>query len=758
MITVITATAVPPQGLSSFSMAVVFLDITVSRHAGYRPVTLALSWQLLGSATQNSEALKPRVPLGASAFCGLYSINGERLSENLCNSSRTTTWEVLCRIIREARDQGEADNKVVIIAHYAHWTEQLSRDLSDEEKTEIANHSHELANVWAVDSRTALVDSDTPVSASLSSLFLQVSRGGDLIDNHAGDVDSAGRRLYRLQYVYCCSARMRNAVRASGVLLRAVLGVVTPHRHQLQTPPKKLVARQTRDAEILDSSTLTGLGQKSALKKKGSDLLHPWRQLGVSLATLGAVRRRLPPRGRPGRRRLKRQVAIANLRLNIYAVYLAFEHRQQQVHSFLKNSGRSWERRAPVDYCQRLLQLLPDCKFEQELKVSRRIFQHLVRLLRIEEERHPQASASGQRMDMSRITVRRLEVQLAIVLNFLATRDIQRRVANFFQVSPATVSRSLTYTIPLLFRVIMRTAIVWPQGDEDLDELSNSFLSLNTRRDVRTPTFQGVIGAIDGTHVNIRGPLGNTRGDTPKATSLVDRHGSYSLAYQVVCDSHFRVIHVGGGEAGGMHDVTMFKKSDVPRLLESLPADYHLLGDKAYVSTATLIAPFKKPFSTQDKMTKRNFNFVHSSMRMVVECTIGIVKRRFPRLCTDVVTDIVDGEQCPRTLLFPIACGLHNLIMNDSAMYRRDALEQLSMWKREEEAVEQRMLEHEWQVAAGPLENIVRSRGGPADIRDTCKDDGKRKRIALQLMIKRLEYEREKRATKASATGTQSLG
>ncbi|PSN42157.1 putative nuclease HARBI1, partial [Blattella germanica] len=114
--------------------------------------------------------------------------------------------------------------------------------------------------------------------------------------------------------------------------------------------------------------------------------------------------------------------------------------------------------------------------------------------------------------------------------------------------------------------------------------------------------FPGVIGCIDGTHIQIPAPK-NNRG------SYYNRKGFHSILLQVVCDADKKFTDVFCGWPGSTNDARMWKRSALYQKLQNdahiRANDYHLLGDSAY------------------KIEKL------SSIRVIVEQAIGLLKGRF---------------------------------------------------------------------------------------------------------------------------------
>ncbi|KAK5648298.1 hypothetical protein RI129_003190 [Pyrocoelia pectoralis] len=125
-----------------------------------------------------------------------------------------------------------------------------------------------------------------------------------------------------------------------------------------------------------------------------------------------------------------------------------------------------------------------------------------------------------------------------------------------------------------------------------------------------------VVGAIDGTKINIKVP--KTQHD-----SYVDRYHNHSITVIAVCTAHNIVTYLFTGFPGSAHDSRVFSYSLMARHIEEHgPAKYfpnrddHLLGDN-------------NPNITRDQ---RRHNYLLSADRVAIEHTFGLVKGRWRRL------------------------------------------------------------------------------------------------------------------------------
>lgn len=118
------------------------------------------------------------------------------------------------------------------------------------------------------------------------------------------------------------------------------------------------------------------------------------------------------------------------------------------------------------------------------------------------------------------------------------------------------------------------------------------------------------------------------------------------------------------GHVGSVHDQRVFRLSEVNNYLEDpekFPNNSHLVGDAAYTLHEHLLTPFRDNGHLTNK--QKNFNFCHSSARIVIERAFALLKGRFRSLLS-----LLDMERVDLIPEFIIACCvLHNicLLYND---------------------------------------------------------------------------------------------
>uniref|UniRef100_A0A1Y1LTG0 DDE Tnp4 domain-containing protein n=1 Tax=Photinus pyralis TaxID=7054 RepID=A0A1Y1LTG0_PHOPY len=231
-----------------------------------------------------------------------------------------------------------------------------------------------------------------------------------------------------------------------------------------------------------------------------------------------------------------------------------------------------------------------------------------------------------------------------MTLWYLSNEETYRQISDRFDVAEST---AWTVTRSVIDHLVNKSnaVITWPT-EEDAIKIEKEFASKQG--------VQGIIGAIDGSHIIINKPGTNQH-------AYCNRKGTHSIILQGVVDSRKRFINVFCGEPGSLHDARVFKRSPLYRRIteNDLPLNNHfLVGDSAYPSTLPwLITPYKD----NGKLTseQRTFNYRHSSTRVIVENAFGLLKGRFRRLRCFEHKDIKFIVKCVIA-----ACTLHNICID----------------------------------------------------------------------------------------------
>ncbi|XP_023232867.1 putative nuclease HARBI1 [Centruroides sculpturatus] len=189
--------------------------------------------------------------------------------------------------------------------------------------------------------------------------------------------------------------------------------------------------------------------------------------------------------------------------------------------------------------------------------------------------------------------------------------------------------------------------ITWPN-----DSLERTVYKFEELRSVSLP---GVIRCVDGTHIHIKAPKEDSQ-------SYYNRKGRHSILLQIIFDSEMRIIDAFVGWPGSANYSRIWQQSPIYNMflsesLRYLGDKYYLLADSAYPLDTFLIVPYKDYGNLTVK--QKNFNRRYSSIRVVVEQTIGLLKGRFRCLKYLDMENISSMSKVVMT-----SCILHNLCIN----------------------------------------------------------------------------------------------
>ncbi|KAM0727696.1 Protein ANTAGONIST OF LIKE HETEROCHROMATIN PROTEIN 1 [Formica fusca] len=198
---------------------------------------------------------------------------------------------------------------------------------------------------------------------------------------------------------------------------------------------------------------------------------------------------------------------------------------------------------------------------------------------------------------------------------YLCNTETFQQCSDRFNVTKSTCHRIITKIIEFLVRKSGQY-IVWPT-DQQLQKIKSEFYKMHG--------INGVVGAIDGSHIKIKRPASKHH------YVYYNRKGDYSLLIQGVCDYKKKFISFFCGEPGSIHDSRLLKKSSLYRkVIDGFLGLNFLLGDSAYPCFDWLICPFKDNGNLTEN--QKIFNYRHSATRIVIENAFGLLKGRFRRL------------------------------------------------------------------------------------------------------------------------------
>ena len=215
--------------------------------------------------------------------------------------------------------------------------------------------------------------------------------------------------------------------------------------------------------------------------------------------------------------------------------------------------------------------------------------------------------------------------KVACTLYYLSDQARQRKAANSFGLSKQCVSnivREVCTAISIhLGPQYMRLPFTEPEADELVTQFHRFF------------GIPQCLGAIDGTHFEIRQPEENS-------VDYINRKSRYTLNVQATCNYKYQFMDVVIKWPGSVHDARVFANSDlnsffktgrIPALKKRIvedeaPIPIFLLGDPAYPLMPYLM---KEYASGGCNPQQQYYGLCLCRGRMVIECAFGRLKARF---------------------------------------------------------------------------------------------------------------------------------
>lgn len=144
---------------------------------------------------------------------------------------------------------------------------------------------------------------------------------------------------------------------------------------------------------------------------------------------------------------------------------------------------------------------------------------------------------------------------MLVTLYFLSNGSYQTTIGshNFNCVSQSVVSRSIYELCTLITRHLMPQYIKFPTTPAEKHNPKEGFFLKWYMRDI--------LGAIDGTHVEIIAPSVNDLEYPPFV--YINRKGRHSINVMLICDANNIIISINARYPGSVHDVAILQLSEI---------------------------------------------------------------------------------------------------------------------------------------------------------------------------------------------------
>ena len=216
-------------------------------------------------------------------------------------------------------------------------------------------------------------------------------------------------------------------------------------------------------------------------------------------------------------------------------------------------------------------------------------------------------------------------VRLACAIRFFAggsPYDIMGK----YMVSHTEMMESVWYVVEAV-NSVQEFVIEYPDSAEKQDKIAREFESVSQAK------IDICAGAIDGILIWISKPTSKQaeRAEVNQGKFLCGRKGKFGLNCQAVSDVRGNILDISIGYGGSSSDCLAFERSELFDRCEAglMKNGKVLFGDNAYLNTSYMATPYTNVAGNQQHMTKDDYNFFHSQLRIRVECCFGMLVQRW---------------------------------------------------------------------------------------------------------------------------------
>ena len=316
-----------------------------------------------------------------------------------------------------------------------------------------------------------------------------------------------------------------------------------------------------------------------------------------------------------------------------------FLARVLRLHRERRNNRCVWVCPRPQHWLEEMLNnRFLNSLWKRHFRVSRQTFDYLCRIVSLDIQR--QNTRVRQAIPVQK--------RVAIVLWRLGSGNSYRSTGITFGIGKSSAIK-ICHSFSEAINRRKNDFIFFPNHEDDVQETINKFAE------------KVDLGAIDGTHVEIKAPL-------LSPADCCNRKQKYSIVTQAVAGSRMLLMDISTGWPGSIHDARVLRLSRIFREIENgtiltRPVEVIngtnvrplILGDPAY----SLCPRLMTAFSTTGALTaaQQRFNYRLSKARVIIERAFGKLKSRWRCLLKQLEKSCV-----PKTII--TCCILHNICIH----------------------------------------------------------------------------------------------
>ncbi|GLV44718.1 uncharacterized protein CBL_20629 [Carabus blaptoides fortunei] len=181
-----------------------------------------------------------------------------------------------------------------------------------------------------------------------------------------------------------------------------------------------------------------------------------------------------------------------------------------------------------------------------------------------------------------------LNLKVLATLHFIAVGSFQNPVGcnSWISLSQPSISRIINEVCSLITQHLLPNWIKFPTEVDAKNSIKQGFYE--------KWGIRGVLGVIDGTHVEILAPP--VADDQHPPFVYINRKGKHSINVMLISDSDTNIIGCNARYPGSVHDAAIWQMSNIKNYLrneyENGDKLSHLLGDSGYPLEPWLFTPF----------------------------------------------------------------------------------------------------------------------------------------------------------------------